>query len=231
MEERNRLRKWVIANAIGLAIGMTIAYTAFVVLAFDPTYALQYAAWATAGLSVAAAQIAALPLARSHPTRWSLAGIAAAAIGLPFGIAAGVVGVFNFPHWLVGSNTPISQAFISALFGLVPGGTAGLCAGSVLGAIQAPAIPASLNLRTSWVLSSAKAWLAAGALFGALVSLSGVYLPVDRPTIVDWVIWLSSLFLIGALSGAVAGLIMRAPSAKVLRVQPLANASQQPDAA
>jgi hypothetical protein len=207
---------------------MTISFTLFVGLPFESSTALAYAGWAISGVCVAAAQMFPLPLARSHPARWLLAGTIAAAVGIPAGIALGFIAVMAFPDWATGPSSIVPRALIDLAIGVVPGAIAGGCTGFILGVAQAPAIPANTRLRTSWILSNCAAWLTGGAVFGGLVLLSGASFPLSPATFAEWSVWLVSISLFGALSGGLAGLISLSEYSKLmlLKASPLGPGPQ-----
>ena len=219
---------WVIANAVGLSIGMTISLTASLA---RPSDALTYAAWAASGICVAIAQMVGLPFARSHPARWLLAGAVAPSIGIPIGIGLGLVVIMALPYWVAGPDAIVPRPVLEVLIGALPGGIAGLSAGFVLGAFQAPAIPPGARHRTKWVLANSGAWLAAGGLFGALLLLSGSSFPLSPATITEWFVWLLSILAFGAIAGALAGAITLSPLSKLGFFQPSDPAAREKDAA
>ena len=218
MNATSLLRRWTVATAVGLSIGMGTAFAAFLA---RPSEQLTYAIWGLPGIWVAIGQMIALPLARSHPARWLLAGAAASSIGIPGGIGLGLVAIMAIPARAIGPDGPIPTPAFQVLIVLIPYALAGLLAGLVLGAIQAPVFPAIDHKRTKWVLYSSAAWLVAGALMGALFLVAGSSSILSPAARMEWLVWLLLTILFGAIAGVVAGII----TCSGVSLMDLANAS------
>jgi hypothetical protein len=219
MQVRGDHRVWITANAVGVSLGITISLTVFMAIASESPVALAWATWGIAGACVAAAQTHALPLARLHRARWLLGGALAPMFGIPVGIGLGFYAIVALPWSGMVQLHPALSDVVTACFGAIPGGLAGLCTGFTVGAFQAPAIPAGTGLRNSWVLSNSAAWFAAGALFGGLVMISGVAFPLSPTIIMDWIAWLVSLAVFGALSGGIGAVISQSQYLWILRLE------------
>lgn len=220
LHQRLGERVWPTANAVGLSAGMPISLAAFLAGFSTPSPLFSFGLWVVAGSCVAAAQVVALPLARAQLTRWILGSSLAPVFGSPIGLALGLRVTLDAPIWgLAESSFPFRDVF-GVLVGAIPGALAGISAGFLLGVVQAPAIPAYVGLRARWVLMSSIGWCAGGALFGGLVIVSGISLPLSQANLFDWLRWIIAVALFGFLAGGLIGAISRSQYSRLVQIRP-----------